>query len=146
MANKKKGILICLGVGLAMILISIIIIMVAVMLPKYTATITEIKSSYSTVDEDANREYKEKVSLNFTDSNGREITDDSVLIKRDHPEELPSAGENVTIVYFLFGAYEYGLITPIAWTVVLFFLGLFFMIAGPIIVSKQYKKFDPLDQ
>ena len=85
-------------------------------------------------------------SRNFTDSNGREITDDSVLIKRDHPEELPSAGENVTVVYFLFGAHEYGLITPIAWTVVLFFLGLFFMIAGPIIVSKQYKKFDPLDQ
>ena len=141
MSSSKKGVLISLGIGIVMLLIAAVIFIVTVKIPKYTATIQEIKTSYESWDDNSNdRVYKERVVLTYTDSEGQNVTDDDVLIKRDRQKDLPGVGDTVTVVHLLFGAREHSLIGPIAGIAVLLILGLYFLIPGPFIIRKYYMR------
>ena len=141
MSPTKKGVLISLGVGVLMITIAAVIFIVAVKIPKYTATIQEIKTSYQSWDDNSDdRVFKERVVLTYTDSNGQKVTDDDVVIKRDRQKDLPQVGDTVTVVKMLFGAREHSLTGAIAWIIVLLLLGLYFLIPGPFIIRKHYER------
>ncbi|MCR5138384.1 MAG: hypothetical protein K6C12_15055 [Oscillospiraceae bacterium] len=141
MSESKKASLVVTVLGLVFIIAGVLTLFFAVKMTHYSATVTEITESYTTMQrsgETKKRRFNEKVSVEYVDRDGNEKTASNVRIKRSTESQLPAVGDTVQIEE-LFGVGEYSLTTPIAIFITFLFVGIALLISA-LRVRKQKKR------
>ncbi len=143
MSDVKRGKFICALLGAFFIIAGVLMLIIAVKIPHYTATITDITDTYTTTRRKRSggsrmKKYNERVTLEYIDGNGDAKTASNVRVKRDTQSSLPKVGDTIQVKEFL-GVGEYGVTTAAAFFIAFLIAGIAFFISALVYGRKKPK-------
>ena len=129
MSDEKKGKLVVVLLGVAMLIIGALTIVYAAKTRHYTATVTEITNTKSRSGSKSKRKYYEWVTVTYKDDSGTEKTAEDVRLKRSVESSLPKVGDTIEVKGTA-KITEYSIISYIGTAATLIIVGLVLLIRG----------------